>query len=1106
MAPLLAPVANGFSTATTLLTHIPKPEQRKLLMSLIKSLRTDEDYNINFVASLVQQLADHDAKQMFLTFLETAIRTGEARCAVSISLQHPELGNELLDRAAELVSKAKSTPKEDPSSDRALQSYLNFLKSTVSRLPVGNAQAKLFEACLHLLSAANEAICISARDVVFTLLSVPCEQIVNGVLWPSQQLIWEIIRALLASKENKLRTMLGYSLWLRWIISELGPRSKVLNTPQYWDLLLEGLRNGDAERRKLCLNTLKLSIATDDVAVSKDERQQYERYCTVFETIVLGRYVNQIQECEKDLDLLATESLVGTKWLYALLASGMDSNTQESNRKFIGNWAMRSSLKPTPEFMGFYRNDFLPWVTQGQLFVSTLKRNKGVLRCHHGDRLAHFIQRLLLHDSQTSQLVDITINTILRKGNSVFAYATVYLIEGLGNSIQSHHLKNLADLRGLPEVARDYVSVKTSSLNQMEHPAVAPSRRELREKSTIEKCRAFNGDAGSLDDIWSDLEYLEFPKRLLMAIPENILSAEIVQQATNDPALAVSLAEKLRSLRNISQTKTFLFAPLVCAIRKAAATTLGATVILELEDFITSIAEHPPEPTVDLLLEEAIWHLTPFSYEHYFGDRLSYGFAAFLDLLSRLHEYQGLIKTILDRVLSRWKAQKVPPPTVSAWKTTLQLQVLLLCFEQYAPPSMTETQALLADLFHILTIEPLPHYRFLIEAIIVRLFMRFDLRDALLARLKTKDHHSNPKHLASLMKIGVVLAYSKQSSEDFALQLAIAFVPMAASSKVVIRHESQWQIPLLMDHARAKEWSSIIDNPAFAALDDYIKSLERFHEPPLERQIGRFDPETECTLSNLVEGKWLGLGQTETPISSHDDFVKLYKEDLPPTAPTSCMPLGEEIERAVAPQQHDQPETSNTRPPVGPRTANEVSALQTKGTAYLARTLSDTSAQPSRPSDLIVVGSLVDNPYNLGGLSRVSEIFGASALCLQNQNVLSNKEFQSVSVSSHLHFPIVHLSASGVPGFLAARKGEGFTVVGIEQTDRSVILGSKEAQLPKKVVLVVGSEKEGIPALVLTECDTLVEIPQQGITRSLNVQTAVSIVLYEHARQHRLMI
>jgi tRNA guanosine-2'-O-methyltransferase len=42
----------------------------------------------------------------------------------------------------------------------------------------------------------------------------------------------------------------------------------------------------------------------------------------------------------------------------------------------------------------------------------------------------------------------------------------------------------------------------------------------------------------------------------------------------------------------------------------------------------------------------------------------------------------------------------------------------------------------------------------------------------------------------------------------------------------------------------------------------------------------------------------------------------------------------------------------------------------------------------------------------------------------------------------------------------------------------------------------------GMPAAVLGECDILVEIPQVGVTRSLNVQTAAAIVLFEYGRQH----
>lgn len=115
--------------------------------------------------------------------------------------------------------------------------------------------------------------------------------------------------------------------------------------------------------------------------------------------------------------------------------------------------------------------------------------------------------------------------------------------------------------------------------------------------------------------------------------------------------------------------------------------------------------------------------------------------------------------------------------------------------------------------------------------------------------------------------------------------------------------------------------------------------------------------------------------------------------------------------------------------------------------------------------------------------------------------------------------------------WLRGRKGEGLTVVGVEQTDTSVIIGMPEASaegqarsepgnhekaegndekgegtstnpptLPKNSIIIMGAEKTGIPADVLVECDICVEIKQWGVTRSLNVQTAASCVLFEWRR------
>lgn len=808
-----------------------------------------------------------------------------------------------------------------------------------------------------------------------------------------------------------------------------------------------------------------------------------------------------------------------------------------------------------------------------------MRKKDGCLRCGHGDRIAEYLKHLLESNASDdvfcSQLIDALLELLSSRRTSNFAYASVYLLEGLCQAFEnrremrfsSQQLENLADLStwaALPEVARDYIFVRCLKLcgdsssrtaegiegvsvakaiarwnrlqtlltkqNQQNFPTgpIATwnadlSKRDMMEEATVERCHRLRQMLGSketataaevetaLADIWSDVEYLEYPKRILMELPGLILDVKLIKLALESESLGTSVAGMICKLRDLSGNRVYIMTPLMCAVRDTVLNLPIAADLFGLDDLVIHYSEALPEPTVDLQLEDAttaiVQSIAPemetFNYEYYFGARETVGVAALLDIVSRLHmQRPGKTGLILDRLLQRWAEQKNPPPTVSVWKTTLQLQVMLLCCEQL--PSQRQPLDLLKDLHYILSIEPLPRYRYLLGWIIARIYLKHEsMRTRILDELTTKDHHSNPKYLASLMKIGVMLAKTESADAEFGLRLASTFVPLAASSKVVIRHEAQWQVPLLMDHARAQGWIAITENAAFVALDDYIRSLERFEQPPLERQFDRFDPIKDHTMTNLVEGPWYGLDNTESPRCGRGDFVKLYESDAGHDLPANCIPLGDPI---VLPGRVNAAPTNrnvDNKQALAPSRAGESRALQTKGTAYLA--LEDAAHQQARRNELIVVASLVDNPYNLGGLSRVSEVFGASEMHLQNQNVTSNKDFSNVSVSSHLHFPIFQLSASAVPSYLAEKRNEGWSIVGIEQTDRSVLLGSEECKLPERIVLVIGSEKEGIPALVLSECNMLVEIPQQGTTRSLNVQTAAGIVLYEYARQHRTL-
>jgi len=53
----------------------------------------------------------------------------------------------------------------------------------------------------------------------------------------------------------------------------------------------------------------------------------------------------------------------------------------------------------------------------------------------------------------------------------------------------------------------------------------------------------------------------------------------------------------------------------------------------------------------------------------------------------------------------------------------------------------------------------------------------------------------------------------------------------------------------------------------------------------------------------------------------------------------------------------------------------------------------------------------------------------------------------------------------------------------------------------QKLVIVMGSEGRGIPPNIIKVCDELITIPMQGKLNSLNVSSAVSVVLFERLRQ-----
>ncbi|KAG8444525.1 hypothetical protein GDO86_009620 [Hymenochirus boettgeri] len=149
--------------------------------------------------------------------------------------------------------------------------------------------------------------------------------------------------------------------------------------------------------------------------------------------------------------------------------------------------------------------------------------------------------------------------------------------------------------------------------------------------------------------------------------------------------------------------------------------------------------------------------------------------------------------------------------------------------------------------------------------------------------------------------------------------------------------------------------------------------------------------------------------------------------------------------------------------------------------------------------NLIVVASLIDKPTNLGGLCRTCEIFGASALVVDSLHHVNDKQFQYLSVSAEQWLPLIEVKPQQLLEYLQMKKNDGYTIIGVEQTAKSFDL--TEYSFPEKSLLILGNEREGIPANLIQHLDVCVEIPQQGIIRSLNVHVSGAVLIWEYTKQ-----
>eukprot|EP00742_Colponemidia_sp_Colp-10_P012885 GILJ01014505.1.p1 GENE.GILJ01014505.1~~GILJ01014505.1.p1 ORF type:complete len:1557 (+),score=304.04 GILJ01014505.1:174-4673(+) len=152
--------------------------------------------------------------------------------------------------------------------------------------------------------------------------------------------------------------------------------------------------------------------------------------------------------------------------------------------------------------------------------------------------------------------------------------------------------------------------------------------------------------------------------------------------------------------------------------------------------------------------------------------------------------------------------------------------------------------------------------------------------------------------------------------------------------------------------------------------------------------------------------------------------------------------------------------------------------------------------------ELIIIASLLDRIPNLAGLTRTCEIFNASKLIIPNIRLLEDPRYKNISVTAEKWLPVEEVKEEDLMRYLKRQKEEGYAMLGLEQTANSKDLCTY--QFPKKAVLLLGREREGIPVEFIQMLDDCIEIPQLGMVRSLNVHVSGAICIWEYTRQRLL--
>jgi 23S rRNA (guanosine2251-2'-O)-methyltransferase len=143
---------------------------------------------------------------------------------------------------------------------------------------------------------------------------------------------------------------------------------------------------------------------------------------------------------------------------------------------------------------------------------------------------------------------------------------------------------------------------------------------------------------------------------------------------------------------------------------------------------------------------------------------------------------------------------------------------------------------------------------------------------------------------------------------------------------------------------------------------------------------------------------------------------------------------------------------------------------------------------------LVVALDQVQDPQNLGSIARTAECAGASGLIIPERRAAEvTPAVCKASAGAVEHLRIAHVR--NIADFLAQARDADCWCYGASAEGATTTYTQPDYR--GGVVLVLGSEGQGLRPRVAASCDALISLPLKGRIASLGVSAAAAAIMYE---------